>query len=86
MQKYKDQGYSADAAVGKDGAEYAFEKYLHGTNGTVRTTSASDGTVISKEYIEEPEPGNNVYLTIDIALQEPPSLRLKTAWPPSRQR
>ena len=24
--KYKDQGYSADAAVGKDGAEYAFEK------------------------------------------------------------
>lgn len=58
--KYKDQGYSADAAVGKDGAEYAFEKYLHGTNGTVRTTSASDGTVISKEYIEEPEPGNNV--------------------------
>ena len=63
--KYKDQGYSADATVGKDGAEYAFEKYLHGTNGTVRTTSASDGTVISKEYIEEPEPGNNVYLTID---------------------
>ena len=63
--KYKDQGYSADATVGKDGAEYAFEKYLHGTNGTVRTTSASDGTVISKEYIEEPKPGNNVYLTID---------------------
>jgi penicillin-binding protein 2 len=75
--KYKDQGYSADAAVGKDGAEYAFEKYLHGTNGTVRTTSASDGTVISKEYIEEPEPGNNVYLTIDIALQEAAELALE---------
>ena len=63
--------------VGKDGAEYAFEKYLHGTNGTVRTTSASDGTVISKEYIEEPEPGNNVYLTIDIALQEAAELALE---------
>lgn len=75
--KYKDQGYSADATVGKDGAEYAFEKYLHGTNGTVRTTSASDGTVISKEYIEEPEPGNNVYLTIDIALQEAAELALE---------
>ncbi len=75
--KYADQGYSADATVGKDGAEYAFEKYLHGTNGTVRTTSASDGTVISKEYTEEPEPGNNVYLTIDIALQEAAELALE---------
>lgn len=75
--KYKDQGYSADASVGKDGAELAFEKYLHGTNGTVRTTSSSDGTVISKEYIEEPQPGNNVYLTIDIALQEATELALE---------
>lgn len=75
--KYKDQGYSADTYVGKDGAEYAFEKYLHGTNGTVRTTSAADGTVISKEYIKEPEPGNNVYLTIDIALQEATELALE---------
>lgn len=75
--KYKDQGYSADATVGRDGAELAFEKYLHGTNGTVRTTSAADGTVISKEYIDEPEPGNNVYLTIDIALQEASELALE---------
>lgn len=75
--KYKDQGYSADTSVGKDGAELAFEKYLHGTNGTVRTTSSSDGTVISKEYTEEPKPGNNVYLTIDIALQEATELALE---------
>lgn len=75
--KYADQGYSADASVGKDGAEYAFEKYLHGTNGTVRTTSSSDGTVISKEYTKEPEPGSNVYLTIDIALQEAAELALE---------
>ena len=75
--KYADQDYSADATVGKDGAELAFEKYLHGTNGTVRTTSSSDGTVISKEYTKEPEPGNNVYLTIDIALQEAAELALE---------
>lgn len=75
--KYSEQGYSADATVGKDGAELAFEKYLHGTNGTVRTTSSSDGTVISKEYTTEPEPGNNVYLTIDIALQEAAELALE---------
>ncbi len=75
--KYSEQGYSADATVGKDGAELAFEKYLHGTNGTVKTTSSSDGTVISKEYTTEPEPGNNVYLTIDIALQEAAELALE---------
>ncbi len=68
--KYSELGYAGDAKVGKEGVEYAFEKYLHGTNGTVQVTSAADGTIVSKEYIEEPQPGNNVYLTIDIALQE----------------
>ena len=75
--KYEALGYSGDAKVGKTGAEYAFEKYLHGTDGTVRTTSASDGTVISTEYTKEPEPGDNVYLTIDIALQEATELALE---------
>lgn len=75
--KYEALGYSGDAKVGKEGAEYAFEKYLHGTDGTVRTTSAADGTVISTEYTEEPEPGDNVYLTIDIALQEASELALE---------
>ncbi|MGM9594987.1 MAG: penicillin-binding transpeptidase domain-containing protein [Oscillospiraceae bacterium] len=69
-EKYAELGYSGDAKVGKSGVEYAFEKYLHGTNGTVQVTSAADGTIISKTYTTEPKPGNNVYLTIDIALQE----------------
>lgn len=63
-------GYAADTKVGQEGAELAFEKYLHGTNGLVKTTSAADGTVIGVEYVEEPVPGNNVYLTIDGQLQE----------------
>jgi len=69
-EKYSELGYSGDAKVGKSGVEEAFEKYLHGTNGVAKITSASDGTIISKTYTTEPEPGNNVYLTIDIALQE----------------
>lgn len=69
-EKYVEQGYSGDAKVGKDGVELAFEKYLHGTDGEVRVTASSDGTVLSKVYTKEPEPGNNVYLTIDLALQE----------------
>lgn len=68
--KYSELGYTADTKVGQAGAEEAFEKYLHGTNGVAKITAAPDGTVIGTEYIEEPQPGNNVYLTIDIALQE----------------
>lgn len=75
---YKEQGYSADTKVGQDGVEYAFEKYLHGTNGTVQVMSAADGTVTGKVYTKEPEPGNNVYLTIDIALQEAAERALST--------
>lgn len=67
---YAALGYTADTKVGQAGAEQAFEKYLHGTNGKVKVTSAANGTVISKEYVKEPQPGNNVYLTIDISLQE----------------
>ncbi len=62
--------YDLDALVGKDGAEYTFEQYLHGESGEARVTQTSDGIVTSKVYTEIPSPGNHVYLTIDIGLQE----------------
>ena len=68
--KYKTKGYSMDAKVGKEGAEVAFEEYLHGVDGEVEVTKTADGSVVRKVYTEEPIPGNNVYLTIDILLQE----------------
>lgn len=74
-EKYKDQGYSFNARVGKDGAELAFEEYLHGTDGTAAVTRTSDGVVTSTVYVDssgnpsDPVPGNHVYLTIDIELQ-----------------
>ncbi|MGN1001303.1 MAG: penicillin-binding transpeptidase domain-containing protein [Oscillospiraceae bacterium] len=70
LEKYSDQDYKMDALVGKDGAEYAFEQYLHGVDGEARVTSTASGVVTSTVYTKEPEPGNNVYLTIDIGLQE----------------
>lgn len=66
---YGPLGYSMDATVGKEGAEYAFEKYLHGTDGEAIVTKNAGGTVTGTIYTEEPEPGNNVYLTIDLDLQ-----------------
>ena len=68
--QYKDLDYSLDAYVGKDGAEYAFESYLHGIDGEARVTTTVDGVLVSTEYAKEPVPGNHVYLTIDIGLQE----------------
>ena len=62
--------YATNAYVGKDGVEYAFEDYLHGQDGEVVETRNPSGTVLSTVYLKEPVPGNHVYLTIDIALQE----------------
>ena len=69
-EKYSKLGYKLNAQVGKDGAEYAFEEYLHGSDGEARVTSTSSGVVTSTVYTEEPEPGSHVYLTLDIGLQE----------------
>lgn len=65
-----DSGYSYDSKVGKDGVEYAFEDWLHGSDGVARVTRSADGSVISTVYTDDPVPGNHVYLTIDIQLQE----------------
>ncbi|MFB0919480.1 MAG: penicillin-binding transpeptidase domain-containing protein [Oscillospiraceae bacterium] len=74
--EYKNDGYPLNAMVGKDGAEKAFETYLHGTDGTARVTTTKGGTVISTNYTKEPEPGDQVYLTIDLGLQEAAEISL----------
>ncbi len=66
---YSELGYSMDSLVGKSGCEYAFEEYLHGKDGTLAIVEDDDGNVINTYYIEEPIPGNDVYLTIDIEVQ-----------------
>lgn len=67
---YSKQGYIISVDVGKSGVEKAFESYLHGTDG-VRTniTTATTGALIDSGYDVEAQPGNSVYLTIDIELQ-----------------
>lgn len=69
-EKYSLADYSTDAMVGKDGVEYAFEDTLHGEDGIVLETKNASGTVLSTVYEKEPIPGDHVYLTIDITLQE----------------
>ena len=70
--KYKDQGYSMDAYVGQSGFEEAFEKYLHGIDGTRYDEVNRQGTTTKSYYLpgKEPIAGNNVETTIDIDIQE----------------
>ncbi len=63
--------YYMDAQIGQSGFEAAFEEYLHGIDGLRRDEVDKNGAIISQEYYEgkEPQAGNNVETTIDIALQ-----------------
>lgn len=67
---YKAQGYSMDARVGKDGLERAFEAQLHGTSGLRTREYDTDGVVVGEVYTKVPEPGKQLRLTLDLALQE----------------
>ncbi len=67
MEQYPD--YPMDALVGQDGFELAFEEYLHGTDGIRVDHTTKDGTVVKSYYETEPQAGNNVEVSIDIALQ-----------------
>ena len=70
VEKYTALGYAMDAQVGKDGVEFAFEEYLHGQDGAARVTRTASGVTVSTVELEPTLPGNNLYLTIDIGLQE----------------
>ena len=66
---YRDLGYPMNAVVGQSGAEQAFEQYLHNASGVRRTETDQNGNIISESWSTEPQPGGNVVLTLDQALQ-----------------
>lgn len=68
--EYRSLGYPMDAVIGQSGAEAAFEEYLHGVDGRQKVMRSASGSIISTEPVKTVQPGKNVYLTIDITLQE----------------
>lgn len=80
--KFKEEGYSMDAMVGKTGFEQAFEEYLHGIDGTRVDVVNRNGAIVKQYYADErdennniigkkvPIAGNNVETTIDIKIQQ----------------
>lgn len=63
-------GYQRDDLVGVDGAEKAFESWLRGKPGRRAVEQTADGSIRNIFNTTEPEPGKNVYLTIDIRFQQ----------------
>jgi len=78
VEKYvKENGYSPNALIGKTGIEESYELLLKGKDGIqkVEVDSLGNRTKILDE--EEPIPGNNLYLTIDLDLQKTTEQALK---------
>ncbi len=68
--KYSQLGYPMNALVGQDGAEGAFEEYLHGTEGERVTVRNAAGEILSSYYTREPQAGADVTLTLDLSAQQ----------------
>jgi len=73
--------YEMDDTVGKDGIEKAFESYLRGTPGKRTVERNTSGKIVSSEWISEPQPGYNVFLTLDLDLQAAVEDTLASALP-----
>ncbi len=70
FEDFKARGYASDEIVGIDGAEQAFEDWLHGTAGVSVVETNTTGKIQNVITKNEARPGMNVFLTIDIRLQE----------------
>ena len=70
VEEYLEKGYQMSDLVGKDGIEKTMESYLRGVSGEKVIEQNSLGKVTSTTYSVDPQPGNNVMLTIDKKLQE----------------
>lgn len=69
LEAYIEKGYAMDSIVGIEGAEKAFEDYLHGVDGVLVIVEDKEGNIVDEYYKTEPISGKDVYLTIDIKLQ-----------------
>ena len=67
---YKALGYAMNEIVGIDGVENAFESLLRGQAGTQVVERNAKGKAVSQTWTQEPQPGQDVSLTIDLPLQQ----------------
>ncbi|AGO55154.1 penicillin-binding protein 2 [Serratia plymuthica 4Rx13] len=64
------ENYSADHNIGKQGIEAYYESELHGTTGYQEVEVDNHGRVIRLLKEQPPQAGKNIYLTLDLPLQQ----------------
>jgi len=64
-------------AIGRDGVEKEFEKNLHGKRGGRQVEVDAAGRLVRVMNTVDPVPGQNIYLTIDLELQQAAEALLK---------
>ncbi len=62
--------YSATKHIGKVGVERSYEDILHGEVGFERVETNSQGRILTSTPEVDPKPGKDLYMTIDINVQE----------------
>ncbi len=67
--KLAPQGYSPDDTLGKSGVEKWGEKYLRGELGGTLLIIAPSGEIVTTLSAKGPQPGRNIYTTLDSDLQ-----------------
>lgn len=70
LEKDAKDNYTQTDQIGKTGLEKEFENYLHGKKGAETVTVNENYRVVDVNNRNEPEAGNDLYLTIDAALQK----------------
>lgn len=68
-EKNKENGYTINSPIGKEGLEKFLEDYLRGENGSGSVERTSSGHSIGQSVVKEPVSGRDVSLTIDLDLQ-----------------
>ncbi|CAI1596159.1 Peptidoglycan synthase FtsI precursor [Serratia quinivorans] len=64
------ENYAADHNIGKQGIEAYYESELHGTTGYQEVEVDNHGRVIRLLKEQPPQAGKNIYLTLDLSLQQ----------------
>lgn len=75
--KLKDKGYKRNDLIGKDGLEKSLEGLLRGKSGLRKVEVDTKGRLTGEIGGTSPEPGDNIYLSLDIELQKVAEKALK---------
>ncbi|WP_299094239.1 penicillin-binding protein 2 [uncultured Metabacillus sp.] len=66
---YTARGYSRNERVGKSYLEYQYEDYLHPRKAKIEYITDKNGTIVSKEVVDQGQRGHDLKLSFDIELQ-----------------